>query len=78
MCWYVADALVAVKKLCELVSDLSTVPKGSFVQKIGANSVPYLEVHFQLVMTRQSAMLVFHLESGGERYDTMRVDYLHD
>lgn len=73
-----AYTLVAVKKLCSLVSDLSGMPKGSFIEKMGPHSIAYLEVHFQLVITRQSAMLVFHLESCGERYDTVAVKYLHD
>lgn len=73
-----AYALVAVRQLCSLVSDLSGVPKGSFHERIGPNLIPYLEVHFELVITRQSTMLDFHLESCGERYDTVTVKYLHD
>lgn len=69
---------LAVKLLCTFESDLSKVPKHLFVIKEGVNSLSYYTIHYKLVMTLQSAQLVFHMEFRGKQYGSGRANYLYD
>lgn len=65
--------------LCSVVSDLSDVPKVFFTRKISPDlTTVYYEVHYQLVMTIESATLTFHVEFNGQEYGSAEVKYLHD
>lgn len=70
--------LLAVKLLCTFKSDLSKVPKNLFIRKEGAGSPSYYEIYYRLVMTLQSAQLVFHMEFQGKRYGSEKANYLYD
>lgn len=70
--------LLAVKLLCTFKSDLSSVPKHLFIRKERVGLPSYYEIHYSLVMTLQSAQLVFHVEFQGKKYGSEKANYLHD
>lgn len=70
--------ILAVKSLCTFESDLSKVPKNLFIRKGGTDSPSYYEIHYSLVMTLQSAQLVFHTEFQGKKYGSVKANYLYN
>lgn len=70
--------ILAVKLLCTFKSDLNKVPRHLFIKKKGVNSLSYYEINYKLVMTLQSAQLVFHMEFQGKEYGSERANYLYD
>lgn len=70
--------ILAVKLLCTFKSDLSSVPKHLFIRKERVGLPSYYEIYYSLVMTLQSAQLMFHMEFQGKKYGSEKANYLYD
>ena len=65
----------AVSKLCCFEADLSKIPKELFEKHQNSKGEEYYKIVFQLVLTPQSASLLFELEFNGISYGTVRSRY---
>lgn len=63
--------------LCTFTSDLSSVPRSLFTKKEGVGS-SYYEISYNLVMTLQSALLVWHIEFQGKKYGSVTAKYTYE
>ena len=60
---------------CVLTSDLTGVDRSNFKSKIGLDGEPYFEVHYNLVVSMQTAMMKFSLEIDGEEMGSVQAKY---
>ncbi|RPA90385.1 hypothetical protein L873DRAFT_1718078, partial [Choiromyces venosus 120613-1] len=64
-----------VYAVCDLNVDLSKIPKDKFKQKIAINGQPFYRLTFALLMSIQSATLVFECDVDGKVYDYVKACY---
>ncbi|KAF8861505.1 Hsp70 family protein-like protein [Acephala macrosclerotiorum] len=60
---------------CTLTADLRTVNRNKFKKSIGADGATYYQVHYELAITIQSAMMKFSLEIDGKEMGTVNAKY---
>ncbi|KAI9882584.1 MAG: hypothetical protein M1823_005673 [Watsoniomyces obsoletus] len=60
---------------CSMMSDLSKVPRKHFVRRTAYDGRPYYDIHFDLVVRLQSAVMTFSLESNGEELGSVEANY---
>ncbi|RPA91804.1 actin-like ATPase domain-containing protein [Choiromyces venosus 120613-1] len=64
-----------VYTVCDLKVDLSKIPKDKFKKKIAINGQPVYRLTFDLLMSIQSATLVFEFEVDGKVYNDVKACY---
>ncbi|KAJ5787881.1 hypothetical protein N7457_002871 [Penicillium paradoxum] len=65
----------SVTTLCEMVADLSRIPRELFTKKRNSKGVEYYHISYDLVLTPTSASLLFDLEFNGISYGSVRSRY---
>ena len=69
--------LVDIYPLCTLKVDRSKIPKEKYHPQIGINGRPYFRLSFNLLITIDSAALVFQFEIDGTVYQDVRASYYY-
>ncbi|RPA90381.1 actin-like ATPase domain-containing protein [Choiromyces venosus 120613-1] len=64
-----------VYPVCDLKVDLSKIPKDKFKKKIATNGQPFYRITFDLLMSIQSATIVFECDIDGKVYDYVKACY---
>ena len=70
-----ADLFVDVYNVCTLQVDPSVIPKERFSARIGVDGLPYFDIKYDLLMTIQSASILFEFEVGGTVYRDVKASY---
>ena len=60
---------------CTLEVDPSVIPKKNFQRKIGVDGLPYFKLDFDLLMSIQSASILFEFEVAGTVYQDVKACY---
>lgn len=60
---------------CSIISNLSRLPASKFEKRIDHKGKPYWSVHFDLVITLESAIMKFALEVDGESFGSVEAKY---
>lgn len=60
---------------CMLTTDLSGVDRTKFKNRIGADGQAYVDVHFDIVVSIESAVMKFSLDFDGKEIGTMDAEY---
>jgi hypothetical protein len=63
------------KTNCTLKSDLTTVDKSNFVKRTGVDGKQYYDIHYELVVTTQSANMKFSLEINKKEMGSVEANY---
>lgn len=61
--------------MCELTSDMTKISRDIFTRKVGLAGREYYEIPCDLVMTVQSAALVFEFQFKKKTYGTVIAKY---
>lgn len=69
------DNGIDVSKHCELIADLSKVPKEIFDLRSNSRGQKYYHVDYELVLTPTSAALLFELRINSMSYGAVRARY---
>ncbi|KAJ5207500.1 Heat shock protein 70 family [Penicillium cf. griseofulvum] len=65
----------SVTYLCELVTDLSKIPKELFTKKMNSSRQPFYHIAYELVLTPTSASLLLDLQFNGVSYGSVKSRY---
>lgn len=65
----------ATKVNCVLTADLTSVDRAQFKKTVGADGLPYINVHYHLVITVKTAMMKFSIEVNGKEMGTVNASY---
>ncbi|PWW76338.1 actin-like ATPase domain-containing protein [Tuber magnatum] len=66
-----------VSQVCVLEVNPKVIPKEKFTKKIGPDGQPYFRIKFDLLMSIQSATLVFQFDIDGTKYQDVKANYYH-
>jgi len=69
--------LTDIYLVCTLKVDRSVIPKERYECQIGINGQPYFRLDFNLLMSIDSASLVFQFEIDGTVYQDVRASYYY-
>ena len=61
--------------VCTLEVDPSVIPKDMFQRKIRRNGKPYFKIKYDILITIQSASILFEFEVNGTVYDGVKALY---
>jgi len=67
--------LTDIYTVCTLIVDCRKIPREKYKMKIGTNGQPYYKINFHLLMSIDSAALVFQFEIDGTVYQDVRASY---
>ena len=70
---YLAD----IYPVCTLKVDRSVIPEEKYERKIGLDGQPYFKLDYNLLMSIDSAALVFQFEIDGTIYQDVRASYCY-
>jgi hypothetical protein len=70
---YPVDRITKVN--CTLTADLRTVDRSLFKKRTGADGLTYYDVHYDLVITMQPAIMKFSLEFRGKEMGSVVASY---
>lgn len=65
----------ATKANCTLIADLRTADRSKFSKSVGKDGVTYYDVHYELAITIQSAVMKFSLEIDSKEIGTVNAKY---
>ncbi|PWW76339.1 actin-like ATPase domain-containing protein [Tuber magnatum] len=64
-----------IRTTCTIWVDTSVIPREKFMRRIGITGQPYLRLEFDLLMTFQSASILYEFEVGGKVYRDVKAHY---
>ncbi|EFY98456.2 Hsp70 family protein [Metarhizium robertsii ARSEF 23] len=64
-----------MRENCSVRADLTSIPKSYLIKKKDPHGVAYYEVHYNLVISLESAIMTFSLEVDGKTMGSVNVDY---
>ena len=67
--------LADIYTVCTLEVDLSVIPKEKFVPKVGINGKSYFRLTFELLMSMQSASILFEFDVDGVVYQDVSAHF---
>lgn len=70
---YPKDGVTATN--CRLTADLTSVDRRHFVQMTGKGGTPYIDVHYDLVISTRTAIMKFSMEVDGEVMGSVEASY---
>lgn len=68
-------APTSTKSNCTLTADLRSVNRSKFEKNIGRDGVTYHQVHYELAIKIESAVMKFSLEIDGQEMGTVNAKY---
>ena len=60
---------------CKLKTDLRQIPRSELKTKANGEGKSYIEVHYSLALTIESASMIFSLEYNGKTYGRVESKY---